>query len=69
VKQTIAKTKGIQSHKMRFFDKGGIGSDVFRFLYLNEEDFRKKILSQTLLGYVPREGKKVKQKSLGDLLQ
>lgn len=44
--------KGIQSRKLRFRDKGGIGSDVFRFWYTDPKQLDKQILRQTLLPYV-----------------
>jgi len=42
----------ILSTKMRYHDKGGIGTDLFRFFYLDEKDFEERILRQTLIPYV-----------------
>jgi len=45
----------VQNRKMRFFDKGGIGSDVFRFFFLDLKEFESKVLSQTLIPYIQEE--------------
>jgi len=42
----------IPSTKMRFYDGGGIGRDLFRFYYINPKDFEERILRQTLIPYV-----------------
>jgi len=42
----------IQSYKLRFFDHGGIGSDLFRFWFMEKEEFHNRILRQTLIPYV-----------------
>jgi len=33
--------------KMRFWDSGGIGSDTFRFFYLEDAEFKKQILDDS----------------------
>ena len=55
VRQTLLRIKGINSVKMRFWDKGGIGSDVFRFWFLNPQDFYDRILRQTMLAYLGQD--------------
>ena len=47
----------LKTKLMRFWDKtrmGGSGrrSDLFRFWWINDENFEKRILSQTLIPYV-----------------
>jgi len=42
----------IQSRKMVFHDKGGIGRDLFRFWFIEEKEFEKQILRQTLIPYI-----------------
>jgi len=53
VSQVSSALKGmkLRSRKMRFFDKGGIGSDLFRFFFVDSKVFERKILKQTLMGY------------------
>ena len=52
VYSTLLGMKTPKSRKMRFFDHGGIGSDVFRFWYLDEKNFEERVLRQTLIPYV-----------------
>jgi len=42
----------IQTMKIRFFDSGGIGSDIFRFWFLDKQEFEHRILRQTLIPYI-----------------
>ena len=55
VRKTLLRIKGINSVKMRFWDKGGIGSDVFRFWFLDPQDFYDRILRQTMLAYLGQD--------------
>lgn len=44
----------VQNTKMKFWDRGALGKDVFRFFYLDYELFEDEILRQTLIPYIQK---------------
>jgi len=49
----------LYTRKMRFFEetKDALPTDVFRFWFINKEDFHKRVLSQTLIPYINQKQK------------
>lgn len=50
--QAALKRMKIRSRKMRFYDKGGIGTDLFRFYFLDPKQLQEKVLRFTMLGHL-----------------
>lgn len=57
-------TMKLRSTKMRAHDKGGIGTDLFRFYYRDPRRFERQVLNQTLIPYTRKRA--VPQSSISE---